>query len=249
MHRTTGSNRTYTSSVQPEPIHSDGDPASGLKPPGTTVTADWLNAIQEELCGVVEASGTALDANDNGQLQPAIEAYREAATTGSPQYYSTGTALTTRASVHTIRYWNSEETQATYFHDFVQLPNHTVVGEQTNSYICMTLPVGATVTKLSIRSKGVAPTGGTGVKCAMVYSEVGNNDLGWIGGNTSSTTMNTGSSWVTNSYTLATPHVVTATQQFYAMIEMYITSGTMNIADVWCDLTLGPSPVAFVGGT
>ena len=45
--------------------------------PGTRVTDDWLNAVQEELCGVISAAGyTVLSAaTDNwGQLWPAIAA-------------------------------------------------------------------------------------------------------------------------------------------------------------------------------
>lgn len=40
--------------------------------PPTEITADWMNAVQEELCGVIEGSGIALDVTDNKQLVKAI---------------------------------------------------------------------------------------------------------------------------------------------------------------------------------
>lgn len=40
---------------------------------GTIVTANFLNAIQEEICNVIEHDGTKLDKNDNKQLNNVIE--------------------------------------------------------------------------------------------------------------------------------------------------------------------------------
>lgn len=49
-----------------------GSKTSGT--PSTVVTADWANAVQEEIAGVVTASGQALVKADNGQLLKAIRA-------------------------------------------------------------------------------------------------------------------------------------------------------------------------------
>lgn len=49
-----------------------GDPAVPLAP--TTVSPDWLNAIQEELVGVIIGAGLDLSKADNGQLLAAIRA-------------------------------------------------------------------------------------------------------------------------------------------------------------------------------
>lgn len=49
---------------------SDGDPGTGV--PATTVPADWFNMIQEELAGVVEHAGLALDKTNRGQLLAAL---------------------------------------------------------------------------------------------------------------------------------------------------------------------------------
>lgn len=49
-----------------------GSKTSGT--PSTVVTADWANAVQEEIAGVVVASGQALVKADNGQLLKAIRA-------------------------------------------------------------------------------------------------------------------------------------------------------------------------------
>jgi len=47
-----------------------GNPATGRM--STVVTSEWCNSVQEELAGVVEASGRSLDKNDNTQLLLAI---------------------------------------------------------------------------------------------------------------------------------------------------------------------------------
>jgi len=51
---------------------TNGDP--GVPTPATTVTAEWLNRVQEELCGVIEGAGITLDSGDNGQLLAAVRA-------------------------------------------------------------------------------------------------------------------------------------------------------------------------------
>lgn len=50
---------------------TDGDP--GVPTPATTVTAAWLNRMQEEVCGLIEYAGLTLDANDDTQLRQAVE--------------------------------------------------------------------------------------------------------------------------------------------------------------------------------
>jgi hypothetical protein len=51
---------------------SDGNPATGQ--PGTRVDAAWLNAVQEEIAGVVEASGAELSKGINNQLAQSVSA-------------------------------------------------------------------------------------------------------------------------------------------------------------------------------
>jgi hypothetical protein len=51
-------------------LFTEGDPASGL--PATAVTAKWLNAIQEELIGVITPAGITLNPSNNGQLEAAL---------------------------------------------------------------------------------------------------------------------------------------------------------------------------------
>lgn len=57
--------------------YSDGDVETGRR--GTVLTADALNAMQEEICGVVEGAGMALDKLDNGQLLAAIRLLAQSA--------------------------------------------------------------------------------------------------------------------------------------------------------------------------
>ncbi|MFG6462247.1 tail fiber protein [Roseateles sp. DXS20W] len=49
---------------------TEGDPGVGT--PATVVTDDWLNAVQEEIASVVEATGVALAKPNNAQLLAAI---------------------------------------------------------------------------------------------------------------------------------------------------------------------------------
>lgn len=65
MHRIDGSGATA------ENLFTEGDPSGGV--PATTVTDYWLNAVQEEVAGVVEEAGLTLDKEDNTQLLAAIQ--------------------------------------------------------------------------------------------------------------------------------------------------------------------------------
>jgi hypothetical protein len=49
------------------------DPALGAGVLGTVLTAKWLNAVQEELSGLVERAGLTLDESDNAQVIQAIQ--------------------------------------------------------------------------------------------------------------------------------------------------------------------------------
>lgn len=51
---------------------TNGDPGGGV--PATTVQAEWLNRVQEEIAGVVEGAGLTLNGANNGQLLAAIQA-------------------------------------------------------------------------------------------------------------------------------------------------------------------------------
>lgn len=65
---------------------TEGDPSTGVQP--TEVADDWLNAVQEELAGVIVAAGLTLKTaatETSDQLLAAIAALRTAAFTGSNQ--------------------------------------------------------------------------------------------------------------------------------------------------------------------
>ncbi|AZC67357.1 gp53-like domain-containing protein [Pseudomonas chlororaphis] len=51
---------------------TEGSPAAGV--PATLVKADWLNAIQRELCGLVLGAGISLNASDDSQVLKAVKA-------------------------------------------------------------------------------------------------------------------------------------------------------------------------------
>jgi hypothetical protein len=50
---------------------TEGDPTSAT--PATVVSADWLNAVQEELAYVIEQAGITLDKTSRTQLKSAID--------------------------------------------------------------------------------------------------------------------------------------------------------------------------------
>ncbi len=49
----------------------NGDPLAGLPP--TTLDVDWANAMQEEVCNVIEFADLELDKSDHTQLRQAIQ--------------------------------------------------------------------------------------------------------------------------------------------------------------------------------
>lgn len=49
----------------------NGDPLAGLPP--TTLDVDWANAMQEEVCNVIEFADLELDKSDHTQLRKAIQ--------------------------------------------------------------------------------------------------------------------------------------------------------------------------------
>ena len=62
--------RIDTSTATPDHKFTEGDPAVPVA--ATTVSAAWLNAVQEELVAVITGAGLELQKSDNGQLFRAI---------------------------------------------------------------------------------------------------------------------------------------------------------------------------------
>jgi len=62
--------RIDTSTATPDHKFTEGDPTVPVA--ATTVSAAWLNAIQEELVAVITGAGLELKKSDNGQLWQAI---------------------------------------------------------------------------------------------------------------------------------------------------------------------------------
>ena len=62
--------RIDTATATPDHKFTEGDPAVPVA--ATTVSAEWLNAVQEELVAVITGVGLELKKSDNGQLWQAI---------------------------------------------------------------------------------------------------------------------------------------------------------------------------------
>ena len=62
--------RIDTSTATPDHKFTEGDPAVPVA--ATTVSAEWLNAVQEELVAVITGAGLELKKSDNSQLWQAI---------------------------------------------------------------------------------------------------------------------------------------------------------------------------------
>lgn len=75
----------------PDSYFTDGNPSLAI--PATVVDADWLNAVQEEIAGVIEGAGDTLDKTDQGQLYAAIQALISAANASIPRGYINGLTL------------------------------------------------------------------------------------------------------------------------------------------------------------
>jgi microcystin-dependent protein len=73
-------------------LFTEGDPVGGIA--ATVMTDDWANAVQEEICEVVETAGLTLNKADNTQLRVAIQSLVGAALVGKVMMWFTGTAPT-----------------------------------------------------------------------------------------------------------------------------------------------------------
>lgn len=82
MHRIDGFGATLDNKF------TEGNPVAAI--PSTVVTADWLNAVQEEIAGVIEGAGDILDKAENTQLLAAIQSLISAAIPEIPNPFVTG---------------------------------------------------------------------------------------------------------------------------------------------------------------
>ena len=87
MHRIDGPGATQ------DERFTEGNPAAAI--PATTVTADWLNAVQEEIAHVIEGAGNILDKANNAQLLAAVQALIDA---NMPTAFATGDVKLTLAT-------------------------------------------------------------------------------------------------------------------------------------------------------
>lgn len=71
-----------------KPGFTDGDPTNGVSP--TYLDAAMFNALQEEICGVIEETGAALNPAIYNQLLTAIQALITAAEGGSGSFALNG---------------------------------------------------------------------------------------------------------------------------------------------------------------
>ncbi|MDE5878555.1 MAG: hypothetical protein K2G99_00755, partial [Desulfovibrio sp.] len=62
--------RIDSTTATPDNRFTEGDPTIPVA--ATTVTADWLNAVQEELCAVIAEAMFPLDKENNSQLLQAL---------------------------------------------------------------------------------------------------------------------------------------------------------------------------------
>lgn len=60
------------STATPDRKFTAGNPAASI--PATVMTPEFANAVQEEICNVIEGAGITLDPEDNTQLDQAIDA-------------------------------------------------------------------------------------------------------------------------------------------------------------------------------
>jgi hypothetical protein len=78
---------------------TEGNPGLGVEP--AVVSADWLNAVQEELAAVIEGAGLVLDKTSRTQLKQALTALAGGAGSGllTKAFANTGYTVTAAAPV------------------------------------------------------------------------------------------------------------------------------------------------------
>lgn len=71
-------------------MYTDGNPAAGQQ--ATQVRAAWLNDVQENICGVIEAAGIVLEKDDYTQLLEAITALKTSGSLIATRVFTANTA-------------------------------------------------------------------------------------------------------------------------------------------------------------
>lgn len=91
--------RINHSTATPDRKFTAGNPATPI--PATVMTPEFANAVQEELCNVIEGAGLSLDPADDTQLLAAVNAHIVAALLGvsTPPQFDASTKLATSAFV------------------------------------------------------------------------------------------------------------------------------------------------------
>jgi hypothetical protein len=101
--------------VNPDGFFTKGNPDDGI--PATVVTADWANAIQEELAKVIEDAGIALDKTSHAQLKLAIQSMQQ----GNASLYA---ASTTAANTYTATLAPAPSAYTIGMVVFIKFTNH-----------------------------------------------------------------------------------------------------------------------------
>ena len=70
MHRIDTKN--YVTDEQGRRLFTDGDPHKPAEEVSTWIDADWLNAVQEEICRFIESQGVELKKGDYTGIEEAI---------------------------------------------------------------------------------------------------------------------------------------------------------------------------------
>ena len=96
----------HVKSIENRTYFQDADPS--IEPPrrGTKLTSEWCNAVQEEICGVIENSGVNLDENKNTQLNDAIESKFENISKKLTEYEKANKAI--QNELDSIKRFNGE---------------------------------------------------------------------------------------------------------------------------------------------
>lgn len=92
MHKIDGSGHLNGAFVAEDPFNNQ---------PGTLITEDWLNAVQQEIVNVIDAADLVLNKNDNSQLLQAISNLI-ISSTSVPRGYIAGLALSTAGASSTM---------------------------------------------------------------------------------------------------------------------------------------------------
>jgi hypothetical protein len=160
--------------VMPTP-EAPGPTENGFFTDGTTITADWLNAVQEEICYVITQAGLTLSKSNRGQLYTAIQSIFADSGTGNPLHFfgTTEDAYTAGDTLYFSNHFTTDtapgSTNATKYLCYLMDGSYSLTNLNVS---CAVAPGGSDSYTFTVYKNGVA----TAIVAAITGSEMSGED-------------------------------------------------------------------------